>query len=165
MDTLIDILITGIVATLIMDAWGLARRPLLGIAPPDYALVGRWIGHMAHGQFRHAAIVKAAPVRSENLIGWCAHYLTGLAFAAVLVAICGSNWLQAPTLVPALSVGIITVAAPFLLMQPGMGAGIAASRTARPNAARLQSLITHAIFGLGLYAGGWLTHTLRSAGL
>jgi hypothetical protein len=43
------------------------------------------------------------------------------------------------------------VAAPFFLMQPGMGAGIAASRTPRPAAARLHSLINHAVFGLGLY--------------
>ncbi|MEZ0237260.1 MAG: DUF2938 family protein [Methylophilaceae bacterium] len=38
-----------------------------------------------------------------------------------------------------------------------MGAGIAASRTPRPNAARIQSLITHGVFGLGLYIAGWLT--------
>jgi hypothetical protein len=42
-------------------------------------------------------------------------------------------------------------------MQPGMGAGIAARRTPRPSAARFQSVVTHTIFGLGLYAAGWLT--------
>jgi hypothetical protein len=41
-------------------------------------------------------------------------------------------------------------------MQPGMGAGIAASRTPRPVAARMQSLLTHIIFGLGLYASAWI---------
>ena len=59
--------------------------------------------------------------------------------------------MRRPTLLPALAVGLVTVAAPFFLMQPGMGAGIAASRTARPAAARMQSLLTHAIFGLGMY--------------
>lgn len=49
------------------------------------------------------------------------------------------------------------MAAPFLLMQPGMGAGIAASRTPRPTIARLHSLLTHAIFGLGLYAASRIT--------
>ena len=57
--------------------------------------------------------------------------------------------------IPPLAVGIGSVAAPFLVMQPGMGAGIAARRTPRPGAARFQSLVTHAIFGLGLYATGW----------
>jgi len=43
-----------------------------------------------------------------------------------------------------------------------MGAGIAASRTPRPGAARLQSLVTHAVFGLGLYAAGCLVSFLYS---
>jgi hypothetical protein len=38
-----------------------------------------------------------------------------------------------------------------------MGAGIAASRTPSPAAARLRSLVTHGIFALGLYAAGWVT--------
>jgi hypothetical protein len=37
---------------------------------------------------------------------------------------------------------------------------MAASRTPAPNAARLQSLLTHAVFGLGLYLGGWVSHGL-----
>ena len=52
------------------------------------------------------------------------------------------------------------MAAPFLVTQPGMGAGFAGSRTPRPAAARLQSLATHAIFGLGLYLAGWATSLL-----
>jgi hypothetical protein len=59
-----------------------------------------------------------------------------------------------------LIVGIGSVLAPFLLMQPGMGAGIAASRTARPGAARIQSLVTHTVFGVGLYAAGVIASVL-----
>ena len=86
--------------------------------------------------------------------------LTKRHFAAALLAICGIAWLRQPTLGPALLVGIGTVAAPFLLMQPGMGAGIAGSRTPRPAATRLQSLVTHAVFGFGLYAAGWAVQPL-----
>lgn len=157
MDTLIATVVTGVGATALTDLWGVARQPLLGVSKPDYGLVGRWIGHMAHGQFRHAAIGKAPPVCGEALIGWAAHYAIGIAFATLLIMIYGSAWLRAPTLVPALTVGIATVAAPFLLMQPGMGAGIFASRTPRPNAARIQSLIMHAVFGLGLYVAAQAT--------
>jgi hypothetical protein len=160
MDTLACALITGVGATALMDLWGIARKPLFGIAAPDYRLVGRWFGHMARGRFRHDSIAASPPVRGEGWIGWTAHYLTGVAFAALLIGIWGLAWIRQPTIGPALSVGIGTVAAPFLLMQPGMGAGIAASRTPRPAAARLQSLITHAFFGLGLYAAGWAAHFL-----
>jgi hypothetical protein len=78
----------------------------------------------------------------------------------MLLAIWGLDWARQPTIGPALIVGIGSVAAPFLLMQPAMGAGIAASRTPRPAAARLHSLVTHGIFGLGLYAAGWVTSLL-----
>jgi hypothetical protein len=160
MDTWICTAIVGVGATLVMDGWGLARRSLLGVAAPDYRLLGRWVGHMARGQVRHAAIAASPPVRGERFIGWIAHYLVGIAFAALLVAARGRAWIEAPTLGAALLVGIATVAAPFLLMQPAMGAGIAASRTSRPAAARLQSLVTHAIFGLGLYAAGWVARAV-----
>jgi hypothetical protein len=160
MDYLVCTLITGVGATAVMDMWGVVRKPLLGVAPPAYGLVGRWLAHMARGRFRHESIARSSPVHGERLIGWTAHYLIGIAFAAMLIGVWGLAWIRHPTIGPALIVGIVSVAAPFLLMQPGMGAGIVASRTPRPAAARIQSLITHAVFGLGLYAAGWATHFL-----
>lgn len=152
MNDLLFIVFTGIGATLAMDLWCILRKPLLGLPRPNYGMVGRWIAYMTRGKFRHDSIAASAPVRGEHMIGWVTHYLTGMTFAALLVGIWGTAWIQSPTVGPALAVGIGTVAAPFLLMQPGMGAGIAASRTPKPGSARLQSLITHAVFGLGLYA-------------
>jgi hypothetical protein len=160
-DDLICTLFMGAGATVVMDLWAIARKRLLGVPSPDYGLVGRWLAHMAlSGRLRHDRISASPAVRGERLIGWAAHYLTGIAFAALLPAIWGSAWIREPTIGPALLVGVGTVAAPFLLMQPGMGAGIAASRTPRPAAARLQSVVTHAIFGLGLYAAARATRLL-----
>ena len=153
-------LFLGAGATLATDLWAIARRRLLGVPAPDYGLVGRWFAHMARGRFRHERIAAALPVRGERLIGWSAHYLIGIAFAGVLLAVCGLAWVRQPTLAPALGLGVATVAAPFLVMQPAMGAGIAATRTPRPNAARLQSLVTHMIFGLGLYVSGLVLNYL-----
>jgi hypothetical protein len=157
MDYLVSTLLIGVGATMVMDLGAIARKRLLGTPPPNYGLVGRWLAHMPRGRFRHDAIAAAEPVRGEGLIGWTAHYLIGVAFAAILLGVWGHAWIHRPTLGPALVVGIATVAAPFLVMQPGMGAGIAASRTPRPAAARVQSLATHATFGLGLYVAGWAT--------
>jgi DUF2938 family protein len=147
----------GMGATAVMDIWTAVRKRLFGIPALDYALVGRWLAWLARGRFRHDPIAASPAVRGQRLMGWMAHYLIGIAFAAVLLAIWGLDWAHHPTIGPALIVGIGSVAAPFLLMQPGMGAGVAASRTPRPAAARLQSLVTHGIFGLGLYAAGWIT--------
>ncbi|HKU96360.1 MAG TPA: DUF2938 family protein [Vineibacter sp.] len=52
--------------------------------------------------------------------------------------------------------GVCSVAAPVFLMQPGMGGGIAASKTSSPPVARLRSLITHTVFGIGLYGAAML---------
>lgn len=146
----------GIGATITMDLWAVALKRFLGIPSLDYAMVGRWIGHFPQGRFRHQRIAAAAPVSGERLIGWSAHYAIGIVFAGLLLSIWGQDWAMLPTLAPALIVGLATVAAPFFLMQPGMGAGIAASKTPTPNIARLRSLATHAVFGLGLYLSALL---------
>jgi len=153
-------LIIGMTATLVMDIWSALRQRTFAIAAPNYGLVGRWILHMRHGQFRHDAISRSAPIAGETLVGWLAHYLIGIAFAGLLLVVAGTGWIGHPTARPPILIGLATVAAPFLLMQPGMGAGIAASRTPAPNKARLQSLLNHGVFGVGLYIGGWITHVI-----
>jgi len=40
---------------------------------------------------------------------------------------------------------------PYFVMMPGMGMGIAASRTPKPNVARLKSVAAHSMFGIGMY--------------
>lgn len=148
--------VIGVGATVIMDLWALFLRRGLGVASLDLALLGRWIGHFLRGRFRHASIGRAAPVRGERVVGWVAHYAIGVAFAAVLLATWGLDWLTRPTLGPALVVSSATLVAPFFLMQPAMGFGIAASRTPRPNVARLRSIVTHTVYGAGLYASAWI---------
>jgi DUF2938 family protein len=157
---LICSLLIGAGATVVMDLWAIARKQLFGIPSPNYGLVGRWLAHMPRGRFRHDSLAAALPARYESLIGWTAHYLIGIAFAALLLSIWGLAWVQHPTIGPALIVGIGTVAAPFFLMQPGMGSGIAGSRTPHPAVTRFQSLVTHTIFGFGLYAAGWVVSSL-----
>jgi hypothetical protein len=148
---------TGIGATIVMDLWGLAATRALRFPPLDFTLVGRWLGHMRHGRFRHDSIARAAPVAGERVIGWTAHYVIGVGFAALLLALYGLDWARRPTLLPALIVGLATLAAPFFLMQPGMGAGIAASRTPNPGEARMRSVWNHLFFGAGLYVSARLT--------
>ena len=157
MDTGWQVLFTGLGATALMDVAMIARKRVFGVALPDYGLVGRWLGHMPRGRFVHPRIAAAAAVDGERWIGWSAHYAIGVAFAALLYGVAGAAWFHAPTICIALTVGIGTVAAPFFVMQPAMGAGIAANRTPRPTAARVQSIATHAIFGLGLYGAGLLS--------
>jgi hypothetical protein len=144
-------LVMGVAAAALMDAWGLLLRRGFGIPTLDYAMLGRWIGHMARGRFAHARIAAAAPMPGERPLGYLAHYGIGVAFAGVLLAIVGPGWAHAPSAWPALAVGLGTIAAPWFVMQPGMGAGFAGSRTPKPAATRLRNLATHTVYGLGLY--------------
>ena len=161
---LVSAVLIGAGATAVVDVWAAARKWLFGIPALDYALVGRWFAYLACGRFRHDPMAATPFVQGECLIGWVAHYLIGIAFAAVLLAFWGLGWARYPTLGPALIVGIGSVVAPFFVMQPAMGAGIAASRTPYPTLARFHSIVTHGIFGLGLYGAGRLTSLLHVYG-
>lgn len=161
LDLLTCAVLVGCAATAATDIWALARAYLFAIPSLDYGLVGRWLVHLVRGRFCHRAIGAAAPVRGERLIGWTAHYVIGIVFAAILLAVWGLDWLRSPAIGPALIVGIGSATAPFLIMQPGFGLGLAARRAPRPNLVRVNTLLTHAIFGLGLYAAGWVMRLLR----
>lgn len=145
-----QVALIGIGATAFMDAW-LALLKRFGVQTLDFALIGRWVGHLGRGKLAHAAIGKAPPIAGERLLGWLTHYAVGIAFAGVLVAVQGSGWMLSPTVLPALALGLCSVVAPFLVMQPAMGAGFAASRTPTPSKNRIRSVANHAVFGLGLY--------------
>ncbi|MNM58890.1 hypothetical protein D3C81_701320 [compost metagenome] len=145
----------GIGATVVMDLWGLLLRRL-GVATLNFAMVGRWAGHLLDGRVRHQAIAKAAPVRHELALGWGIHYAIGVLFAMLLVGFVGEGWLMAPTLLPAVVVGVGTVVAPLCLMQPVMGGGVFASKTPTPARNCLKSLATHFVFGVGLFLSAGL---------
>ncbi|WP_031257606.1 DUF2938 domain-containing protein [Mesorhizobium sp. LNHC232B00] len=149
--TLTAVVVVGFGATAVMDIWSFVQKRLFGVSSLDYRLVGRWIGHFPKGRFSHESIGKAEPVPGEAPLGWVAHYAIGVVFAACLAAIWGTGWLRHPTLGPALVVGIGSIVAPFYIMQPGMGVGIAGSRTPRPWTSRFRSFAAHASFGVGLY--------------
>ncbi|MCC2659120.1 MAG: putative rane protein [Panacagrimonas sp.] len=148
--TVVSIVAIGCGATLVMDVWLIVLRRL-GVRTLDFALIGRWAVHVLRGRFVHDAIAKAEPVRGEAAIGWSVHYGVGIAFAALLVAISGTGWIEEPTLGPAIFFGLISVSAPLLIMQPAMGSGFLASRTASPLANCVRSAVNHGVFGTGLY--------------
>ncbi|MNY35318.1 hypothetical protein D3C86_1697170 [compost metagenome] len=100
---------------------------------------------------RHDAIARAQPIKGELALGWLMHYVTGIAFAGLLLGIVGMDWARSPSLLPALLVGIATVVIPLFAIQPAMGSGFAASRTPTPLKNCIRSVANHAVFGLGLY--------------
>jgi hypothetical protein len=88
----------------------------------------------------------------ECMVGWTAHYTIGAGLAVGFLFVVSRAWLLQPELLPALLWGVGTVAFPLFVMQAAFGLGVAASRTPRPTQARVKSLATHTVFGLGLYS-------------
>src|SRR5262245_55109533 len=117
-DFLLRSLAIGVGATALLDAFSAIRARVFKAPFPNYPMVGRWIGHFPSGRFVQANMGKATPIAGEGMIGWTVHYATGVVFAAALLAICGVEWARNPTPAPALIFGLLTVAAPFLVMQP-----------------------------------------------
>jgi uncharacterized membrane protein YagU involved in acid resistance len=152
---LLCILSLGIGATLIMDLWLLILKKF-NIPTLNFALLGRWVSWILHGKIQHQSIAQSPEIRHEYLLGWIAHYSVGVIFSFGFILMVGQNWFAQPQFLSALFFGIITVLIPFLIMQPAMGLGIAASKTPQPFINRIKSLINHSIFGCGLF----LTATL-----
>jgi hypothetical protein len=156
--SLISAILMGLGATLMFDLWGLFLKQAFKISPSNICLVGRWLRTMPEGIFFHSNISSTPPKSGECTVGWIAHYSIGITFAIIFVAIVGGGWIQHPTPIPAIAFGVVTVLAPFLIMQPAFGLGLAASKTANPAQARLRSLMNHTAFGIGLYLFALLIH-------
>lgn len=151
LEIIIRAVFIGIGATVILDLWAMFLKYFFEIPSLSYRMVGRWSGHILYGRFMHNNITNSVPVRGELIIGWGIHYIIGIIFGLLLLNILGLEWARHPTFFSALIFGIFTVVAPFLVMQPGMGLGIAASKTPTPNIVRLRSIVAHTVFGIGLY--------------
>lgn len=156
----ISAVLIGLGATLTFDLWALFLKHAFQIPPSNICLVGRWLRYIPEGTFKHSNIVSVPQKGAECTVGWIAHYIIGVLFGVAFVAFVGNSWLQHPTLIPAIIFGMVTVLAPFVIMQPSFGLGFAASKTSNPTQARLRSLMNHAAFGIGLYLFGLLVSWL-----
>jgi uncharacterized membrane protein YagU involved in acid resistance len=134
-----------------VDLWNLFLKRAFGIRSLDYCLLGRWLLHMPEETFRHVSITGAPEKPFECTVGWMTHYTIGIVLSLVFVVFASGDWLARPTLLPALVYGIGTVVFPFFIMQPSFGLGIASSKTPNPTQARLKSLMTHTVFGVGIW--------------
>lgn len=154
----------GVGATIVMDLWAALLRQF-GIPSLNFAFLGRWIGHLPKGHWKHESIAKAAPVRGELLLGWGAHYSIGISFAVLLLWVHGLDWARSPTLLPALMIGLVTVVAPLFVLQPALGAGITSTKTKAPLFNSMKSVVTHTVYGLGLYLTALGTASIVSGGV
>ena len=92
-------------------------------------------------------------VRGETAIGWVFHYVVGIAYAALYLAIMKLGLNSEPTLFSAFAFAIVLLVAPWFVMQPALGFGFIAAHLQDRSTVRAINVSVHAIFGLGLYLG------------
>ena len=153
LDLLAPAIAMGVAGSALMDLWSAVLRRRFGIPTLDYRLLGRWIGHLAKGRFAHQRIAVAEPVprRARPGLGrpLCDRGDVRARTGGPRRPRRGSTRRRSGRPWPSASA---RSSAPWFVMQPAMGAGIAGSRTPNPTATRLRNLGTHVVYGLGLYA-------------
>ena len=77
----ISTIFMGLGATLTFDLWALFLKYAFRINPSNFCLVGRWIRYLPEGVVRHSNIGSAPQKSGECIVGWIAHYMTGIVFA------------------------------------------------------------------------------------
>lgn len=148
--------VMGLVATGLMDLWALLLRQIAGVPTPNWAMVGRWVGHLPSGKVFHDDIAAASPVPAELSLGWVFHYAVGILYGIALAVLMGPAWLSTPSFWPAWVFSILMLGFGWFLLQPGLGLGWAGARTPNPTKTRVLGLLAHTVFGLGLWIGALL---------
>ena len=145
-------ILMGLAGTAAMDVLALILARA-GIAPfPNWAMPGRWLVHALRGKIWHEDIGRSEPVAIELGLGWVFHYAVGIIYGVIFVILAGGEWLANPVFLPLWVFSIITIAAGWFLLQPGMGLGWAASKTPNPWKVRMIGLLSHTAFAIGMWA-------------
>jgi hypothetical protein len=145
--------IVGILTTLTMDVVAVIalRFGIAGPGPrrtgPD--LIGRWVGYLLQGKFKHTDILRTPPLRGERLLGFAAHYAIGIVLVVMyfgLLAVAHAR----PTVLSAVLYGTATTVLPWFLMFPSQGMGWLGWKAPGDTHLARASLFNHVVFGLGI---------------
>lgn len=157
---LLKITFIGVGATIILDLWAILLNHLFGIPITNWAMVGRWIGHIPSGNLVHRNLEKVSAIPFELSLGWLAHYIIGISYIVIVVIFEGIGWLSQPTIFPPLFISWFLLIAPFFIMMPCMGAGLAGAKTPNPIKTRLVSIMGHTVFGLSIFISAVILNLL-----
>ena len=146
-----QVIFMGIVATLVIDIWAVILSTIFKLPTTNWSMVGRWCAHLRTGQFIHRPISLSNPVKYEQTIGWLFHYIIGIGYAYLYVMLMVFIVIKDPSLTSAIIYGLVTLIAPWLVLQPALGLGLFARLADKPNTIRALNLFVHLIFGLALY--------------
>jgi hypothetical protein len=151
--TILQILITGIVATATLDIWQQIYRLAFGTPITDWAMIGRWVGHIPDGRFVQPDIGNAPPIANERMLGWIVHYFVGIGYAVVYLLLMRFVVGSPPSFISPLVFGAVSVVVTWFFMEPILGAGVMGSKIPGQAGAMVHDFTSHLSLGVGLFIG------------
>ena len=107
METVYQGVLIGVIATIGQDIWEAIVKHIFRFPTAGLALIGRWLGHMPRGVFVHHSISESAAIPNELLIGWVAHYVTGIVYGVMYLSFVQILLSSDPTITSALIFGLV----------------------------------------------------------
>lgn len=151
MVNLLEMILMGIFATLIMDLFAkflVKSKVVRATIEPN--IPGRWVLYMLRGKFIHEDIRQTPALKNERPATLISHYLIGIALVGIFLflelkvpAIRDQLWMP-------LVFGATTVLLPWSWLYPSIGIGFFASKSKKQSNYIIFSSINHVNFGIGM---------------
>ena len=153
MHLIIKGVIAGVLGTLMMDSLNFLFARTGMLLKIEVGMIGRMTAGWTRGRFRYRHPSEIEKVANETLYGYIAHYIIGVGLA--LPFLLGWDLLVGrPTSSGwALTYGVATTAASYLIVYPSMGLGVFGKRSPEGIRALLSPLANHLFYGVGLAVG------------
>lgn len=158
MNEFLIIVLAGVFACFILDAFGRALLIVFKVPEPAYGILGRWVFFMIkRGHVFNPTISASAPISHELKMGWIFHYLISIAWAVVFYVIFFVFQAAELSYTNGVIFGAATTIAPLFIFMPLTGQGVLARKTPSPYFTSLVLLARHTIFGVAMLAAfNWL---------
>lgn len=143
-------ILSGMMATLIMDIWSaIAGRTGL-VSKPSAALLGRWVSQFIEGKFVYADIRQSPMKKFESVIGTIIHYVIGAILGILFIILSHVTSFPPQNYLLAAVYGFLTCIFAWFWMFPSFGFGVFGKK-APPEAKLIRtSTLNHIVYGLGL---------------
>ena len=146
-------IISGIVATLIFDLYQLSLSYAYNIQKSKWDLIGRYFVGFKDKIYTRHDIENDTYVGHELLFGYIVHYVVGSMFG-IFYVILNKILFNDPSMLLAIIVGFITLFGSWCIIMPfALNIGFFASKKDEQRQIIVQNLISHYIFGTGLFIG------------
>jgi hypothetical protein len=149
--------ISGLIATFLFDLFSKSLSYAYGINKPKWHLLGRYFIGYKQKKFFRKFLEEDDEEDNELLWGYAIHYIIGIIYGLFYVCL-NLLFFDSPSLIIAYLVGFITVLGAWCYLMPfAYNLGFFASKSDQQLNILVQNLISHFIFGTGLFIGYMIT--------